>query len=144
MCAWGDQGERIDGMVRVDVQREKAQRRNRQRKKYKGYIRARSPIFQFCHSGPWCLESKKVPKKKINFSPSSSPPPPSPSKSVLTAPSFLSADYSDVDHQDIGKVKPSAFQLTSCLSIFQDHPDVLTVQLQLESRELILRLERNE
>lgn len=139
MCSWGRsrRKDRWDGQGQCSEG--KVQRRNRQRKKYKGYIRARSPIFQFCHSGPWYLESKS-PRRKST----SSPPPPSPSKSVLMAPCFLSANESDVDHQDIGKVKPSAFQLTSCLSLFQDHPDVLTVQLQLESRELILSLERNE
>ncbi|CAO2583666.1 Disintegrin and metalloproteinase domain-containing protein 12 [Lemmus lemmus] len=136
--------ERIDGMDRLDVQREGSRGGLDKGKEYKGDIRARSPIFQFCHSGPWYLESKKVPNKKIKVFPSSSPPPPSPSKSVLTAPAFLSAGYTDDEHQAVGKVKASAFQLTSCLSIFQDHPDVLTVQLQLESRELILSLERNE
>lgn len=71
-------------------------------------------------------------------------PLPLPQNQSWQPPAFLSADYTDAEHQAIGKVKPSAFQLTSCLSILQDHPDVLTVQLQLESRELILSLERNE
>lgn len=135
--------ERIDGMVRVDVQRER----------FKGGIdRGKStkatsgPGVPFSNSatlvlGAW--SQRKSPRRK-STSPLLFPAPSISLKISLDSPSFLSADYSYVDHQDIGKVKPSAFQLTSCLSIFQDHPDVLTVQLQLESRELILRLERNE
>lgn len=148
LCAVGeDQGKgRRDGRGRCSEGR--VQRRTRQRERVQRLNQCEESHFPVLPLWSLVLGVKESPQEEnqclfllfpspslsLKISLGSAPPPSA----------FLSADYTDAEHRAIGKVKPSAFQLTSCLSILQDHPDVLTVQLQLESRELILSLERNE